>query len=124
MCLADGEGMTQVDGSPVTGRQGLDGDSSLNLEAGVTVAVTVVEAEACHLCEDAKSTLATLAKSYPLTVEVLSISDKPGRALMDQHRAPMSPLVLLDGAYFSSGRLPRRKLERRLAKAQDGESNG
>jgi hypothetical protein len=36
----------------------------------------------------------------------------------------MSPLVLLGGAYFSSGRLPRRKLERRLAKARDGESNG
>jgi hypothetical protein len=124
MCLADREGMTQVDGSRVTGTQDPDRDGP-TLEAGIPpVVITVVEAPACHLCEDAKSTLATLAKTYRLTVQVLSISDKPGRALMDQHRAPMSPLVLLDGAYFSSGRLPRRKLEKRLAKAQGGVSNG
>lgn len=116
--------MTQVDGSPVSGRQDLDRDSPPTLEARVTVAVTLVEAPACHLCEDAKSTLATLAKSYPLTVQVLSISDKPGRALMDQHGAPMSPLVLLDGEYFSSGRLPRRKLEKRLSKELRGETHG
>jgi hypothetical protein len=36
----------------------------------------------------------------------------------------MSPLVLLDGQYFSSGRLPRRKLERRLEKARVGEIDG
>jgi hypothetical protein len=116
--------MTRVDTTLATGRQDPERDDPPAPEAGVTVAVTLVEAPACHLCEDAKSTLATLAKSYPLTVQVLSISDKPGRALMDQHRAPMSPLVLLDGAYFSSGRLPRRKLEKRLAKAQGGVSNG
>jgi len=59
-----------------------------------------------------------------MTVRVLSIDREPGRALMEQHRAPMSPLVLLDGQYFSSGRLPRRKLERRLAKALRGETVG
>jgi hypothetical protein len=90
----------------------------------VPVVVTLVEAPACHLCDDAKSALTVLAQSYPMTVHVVSIDDEPGRALMSQHRAPMSPLVLLDGQYFSSGRLPRRKLERRLAKALRGESNG
>ena len=86
--------------------------------------VTVVEAPACHLCEDAKSALAVLAATYPLRINVLSISDAPGLALMQVHRAPMSPLVLLDGQYFSSGRLPRRKLERRLTKALRGETVG
>jgi len=85
---------------------------------GLAVAVTLVEAPACHLCEDAKSALAVLAQSYPMTVRVVSIDAEPGRALMQEHRAPMSPLVLLDGEYFSSGRLPRRKLEKRLAKAR------
>jgi hypothetical protein len=56
-----------------------------------------------------------------MTVRVVSIGDEAGRALMREHRAPMSPLVLLDGEYFSSGRLPRRKLEKRLAKARQGE---
>ena len=86
--------------------------------------VTVVEAPACHLCDDAKSTLAVLAQSYPMTIQVLSIGSVQGGALMARHRAPMSPLVLLDGRYFSSGRLPRRKLERRLEKARRGESDG
>jgi len=94
------------------------------VEVGARVVITVVEAPACHLCDDAKSALAVLAQSFPMTVHVLSISDQPGRALMDQHRAPMSPLVLLDGEYFSSGRLPRRKLQRRLSKALRGETNG
>jgi len=85
--------------------------------------VTVVEAPACHLCDNAKEALAVLAQSYPLTVHVLKIGDDDGSALMTKHRAPMSPLVLLDGAYFSSGRLPRRKLERRLAKTYDGETH-
>ena len=122
--------MTRVDTTPATGRQDPDRDGPRNddvgaqVEVGARVVITVVEAPACHLCDDAKSALAVLAQSFPMTVHVLSISDQPGRALMDQHRAPMSPLVLLDGEYFSSGRLPRRKLQRRLSKALRGETNG
>ena len=86
--------------------------------------VTLVEAPACHLCDNAKSTLAVLARSYPMTIHVLSINSVQGGALMTRHRAPMSPLVLLDGNYFSSGRLPRRKLERRLEKELGGETDG
>lgn len=114
--------MTRADTTPAPGRQNPDRDGPPTLEAGIPVVITVVETAACHLCEDAKSALAVLAQSFPMTVQVLSIGDQPGRALMDQHRAPMSPLVLLDGEYFSSGRLPRRKLERRLAKALRGET--
>ena len=33
---------------------------------------------------------------------------------MARHRTPMSPLVLLDDTFFSSGRIPRRKLEKLL----------
>ena len=103
-------------GGPPTGEVGVS--------VVVPVVVTVVEAPACHLCEDAKSALAVLAQSYPLRVNVVSITEQAGGVLMQAHRAPMSPLVLLDGVYFSSGRLPRRKLEKRLAKAQSGGSDG
>jgi len=34
--------------------------------------------------------------------------------LVQKYRASMSPLVLLDGEFFSHGRLPRRKLAKRL----------
>ena len=93
-------------------------------EIGIPVVVTLVDAPACHLCDDAKSTLEAMAQSYPMTVHVVSIGSGSGHALMQRHRAPMSPLVLLDGQYFSAGRLPRRKLERRLAEARRGETNG
>ena len=114
--------MCEVGTAPAWGRQGqgaVGGGASTQGAAGPVV-VTVVEAPACHLCEDAKSALAVIAQSFPITVSVLSVLDEPGRTLMQEHRAPMSPLVLLDGQYFSSGRLPRRKLEKRLAKAQQG----
>jgi Glutaredoxin-like domain (DUF836) len=116
---ADCEAMGEVETIPSWGRQGrgATGGSAPTQGRGLPVAVTLVEAPACHLCEDAKSALAVLAQSYPMTVQVVSIGGDPGRALMQEHRAPMSPLVLLDGEYFSSGRLPRRKLEKRLAKA-------
>jgi alkyl hydroperoxide reductase subunit AhpF len=112
--------MSEVETTPSWGRHGRGalGGGAPTQGGGPVVAVTLVEAPACHLCEDAKSALAVLAQSYPMTVRVVSIDGEPGRALMQEHRAPMSPLVLLDGEYFSSGRLPRRKLEKRLAKAQ------
>ncbi len=117
--------MTRVQMGPGRGGLGTDpcGESPPALKVGVSVVVTVVEAPACHLCEDAKSSLAVLARSYPLTINVVSMAEEAGRALMRAHRAPMSPLVLLDGVYFSSGRLPRRKLERALEKARGGQSN-
>ena len=98
--------MTQAQTSPSSGSQltkpPFGGPPTQ--EVGLPMVVTLVEAPACHFCEDAKSNLATLAKSYPMTINVVSVLDEPGRSLMQEHRAPMSPLVLLDGAYFSSGR--------------------
>jgi hypothetical protein len=116
--------MTRVEATPATGNKDPHWGDSQTRGAGVPVAVTLVEAPACHLCGDAKSTLAVLAHRYPMTIQVLSISSVQGGALMARHRAPMSPLVLLDGQYFSSGRLPRRKLERRLEETQAGEIDG
>ena len=118
--------MSRVETTPLTGSQGPErGSHGPQAQAvGIPIVVTLVEAPACHLCEDAKFALVALARSFPMRVQVVSIGDEAGRALMEQHRAPMSPLVLLDGQYFSSGRLPRRKLERRLAKALRGESVG
>ena len=116
--------MTRVETTPATENKDPEWGDSQTRGAGVPVAVTLVEAPACHLCGEAKSTLAVLAHRYPMTIQVLSIGSVDGGALMARHRAPMSPLVLLDGQYFSSGRLPRRKLERRLEKARVGEIDG
>jgi hypothetical protein len=80
------------------------------------VGITVVESQACHFCADAHQVLTELGTAYPLRIDTLDVRSEAGRALMTRHRAPMSPLVLLDGAFFSNGRLPRRKLERLLAR--------
>ena len=77
-------------------------------------AVTIVHAPACHFCEDAQHALAELAGEYPLTVHLIDAADEEGQALIAQHRAPMFPLVLIDGEFFSFGRLPRKKLGKLL----------
>lgn len=76
--------------------------------------VTLVESPACHFCADAQQVLAELAARYPLVVETVDIGTPMGLFLMQEHRATMSPLVLLGGQFFSNGRLPRRKLTERL----------
>jgi hypothetical protein len=78
--------------------------------------VMVVTAAACHFCEDAQAALAELAALYPLTVRLVTADSSDGQALLYAHGAGMFPLVLVDGAFFSAGRLPRRKLARLLAR--------
>jgi hypothetical protein len=77
--------------------------------------VTVVTAAACHFCEDALTALTGLGRAYPLTVEEVAADSPAGQALLGQHGTGMFPLVLIDGGFFSAGRLPRRKLARLLA---------
>lgn len=72
--------------------------------------ITVVESEACHFCDDAHRALEQLSETYRFTVETVDVRNETGRRLMQVHRASMSPLVLVDGDFFSHGRLPRRKL--------------
>lgn len=53
--------------------------------------VTVVRSPACHLCDSALQTLGRLREVVALDVEVLEIGSEP--------------LVLLDDAFVSSGKL-------------------
>lgn len=76
--------------------------------------MTVVESPACHFCADAHRVLDQLSVTFPLLVVTVDSRTDTGRLLMAEHRAAMSPLVLLDGAFFSHGRLPRRKLTQAL----------
>jgi hypothetical protein len=74
------------------------------------IEVVVVSTEACELCADAEAALAELATELPLRVRAVAATSEEGRSAIADHRPSMLPLVLLDGAVFSVGRLPRRKL--------------
>jgi hypothetical protein len=82
--------------------------------------ITVVHTPACHLCDDAEAALARLAEEFPLRVELVDALSPAGRRLVGEHRAGLYPLVLLDGEFFSCGRLPRMKLRRRLDRQAAG----
>ena len=77
--------------------------------------VTVVRTAACHFCEDATAALHELNDEFPFTVVLIDATEPGGSALLREHRPAMFPLVLVDGAYFSAGRLPRGKLRKLLA---------
>ncbi len=79
------------------------------------VRITVVPSPACHFCDDADRTLAELASTFVFDVERVPIETPDGRHLVAEHRPALAPLVLVDGEYFSSGRLPRKKLTQLLA---------
>jgi hypothetical protein len=80
--------------------------------------ITVVHAPACHLCADAQDALSRLAHEMPVRLELVGAGSAEGMALVGEHRPTMFPLVLVDGAFFSQGRLPSRKLRAMLGSAQ------
>jgi len=78
------------------------------------VVITIVHTAACHFCADARAGLAELGREHPLRVDYVEATTQAGLALLARHRVPMFPLVLVDGEFFSHGRLPRGKLRRLL----------
>jgi hypothetical protein len=77
--------------------------------------ITLVHAPACQFCADAEAGLTSLALEFEFRVDLVAANSETGRVLVDGHRPAMFPLVLVDGAFFSQGRLPRRKLRALLA---------
>jgi alkyl hydroperoxide reductase subunit AhpF len=79
-----------------------------------TTTITLVHTPACHFCTDAQDALTDLAAQYPISIELVAADSATGQSLIARHRPAMFPLVLVEGAFFSVGRLPRRKLRARL----------
>ncbi len=90
------------------------GTTPTKADSGDGPVVTVVHTTACHFCDDARQALGELAREYPLRVVTVAADAPEGQRLLAEHRVGMFPLVLLDGAFFSQGRLPRRKLRKLL----------
>ena len=73
--------------------------------------MTVVHAPGCHFCDDAEQAVLAMGERYPVDLRLVEVTSPVGLALLAAYRPGMNPLVLVDDAFFSSGRLPRRKLE-------------
>lgn len=78
------------------------------------VTLTLVHSAGCHFCADARVVLDEFAGSYPLMIESVAAEEPRGRALVAEHRPSIFPLVLVDGRFFSAGRLPAAKLHKLL----------
>ncbi|HEX6581789.1 MAG TPA: glutaredoxin [Actinomycetota bacterium] len=80
------------------------------------VEIVVVRSPACHLCEDAIEALDEMRARSSLDVRLVEMESEEGRDIVARHRPALFPAVLVEDRLFSSGRLPRRKLERILAR--------
>lgn len=78
------------------------------------IEITVLQASGCHFCQDAQEVVNALAAEYPIAVRLIEVRSVEGQRLVGVHRPAMNPLVLLDGEFFSAGRLPRGKLRKAL----------
>lgn len=78
--------------------------------SGGAVEITIVQSPGCHLCEDAQDAVQRLSDDYLITLRLIDVRSEEGRALVATHRPAMNPLTLVDGAFLSSGRLPRGRL--------------
>jgi hypothetical protein len=65
------------------------------------------------LCVDALDTLTALGDDVQL--DPIEADSAAGMALVATHRPTMFPLVLVDGSFFSQGRLPRHKVRALLS---------
>ena len=79
-----------------------------------TIEVIVVASDGCHFCDDAEQVLEGMSAEFPIAVRAVDMLSAEGAELVRIHRPPMPPLVLVDGEFFSFGRLPRKKLRRLL----------
>ena len=79
--------------------------------------VTLVSAPGCHLCEDARGELGRRATAGQVAVREVDAESDEGLDLVTRHRPALFPLVLVDGEFFSAGRLPRRKLDKLTSSA-------
>lgn len=81
--------------------------------------VTLLTQTSCSFCDQAKETLARLRQEETFEMAELSLETEEGRALGERHGVLFAPGVLVDGEFFSFGRLSERKLRRELQRRND-----
>ena len=73
--------------------------------------VTIYSRPGCHLCDDMKAIVARVARSVPLTLEVIDISTDPA---LEASYGPDIPVLMIGGKKAAKYRLTELELRRLL----------
>ena len=85
--------------------------------------ITLLTQTSCSFCEQAKETLARLSQEESFETEEMSLETEDGRVLGERYGVLFAPGILVDGEFFSFGRLSERKLRRELQRRNDVSSD-
>jgi glutaredoxin len=77
--------------------------------------LTLFSKPGCHLCDEMKRLIDTVAARVPLTMDVIDISTDP--ALMDLYGLEI-PVLLIDGKKAAKYRVTERELEEKLRRSR------
>ncbi len=77
--------------------------------------ITILTQESCPSCVKAKDTLALIKDDYPVDVVEVPIATYEGQQLALRLGIVFAPGILIDGEFFSYGRLSEKKLRRHLS---------
>ena len=89
-----------------------------NDASGDRIHITILEQEQCHFCREAYALLDQLCTEYPLDIVRESLDSPAGQQLAIRHGILFAPGILIDGEFFSYGRVSERKLRRDLWRRQ------
>jgi hypothetical protein len=85
--------------------------------------VTIYSRPDCHLCDDMKAVVVRVARSVPLTLEVIDISTDPA---LEASYGPEIPVLTISGKKAAKYRVTEEELKRLLLArtAGPGEAGG
>ena len=81
--------------------------------------ITLLTQASCAFCDQTKEILSRLTTDYTLNVHEIRLDTDEGRKLAIQHAVMFAPGILIDGQFFSYGRLSERKLRLQLARERE-----
>lgn len=78
------------------------------------VQITLLSQSSCGFCDHAKEVLSRVGADYPLRITEIDLAGEEGQRLAARAGVLFAPGVLVDGEFFSFGRISERRLRRTL----------